>query len=121
MTKSPDARVEPRSCLPQPNVRNKGKQPVYDSSVPQERSNSLSTPVPALRKRPSSGRPSHTACLKAPMAEPGNNILPRLNAPDSYALIRPKDEPFTDDMYSGDRPQYEVPLAVIPSGTSLSH
>lgn len=120
MTKSLDARAEPRSCLPQPNVRNKGKKPVSYSSVPQERSNSLTTPVAALKKRPSSEGPSHGSRLKAPVAEPGNTILPRQNLPDSYALIKPKDEPFTDEMYSGDMPQYEVPLAVIPPGTSLS-
>lgn len=107
--------------LQQPNYRNKGKQPlISDSPVTQDGTHHLSTPVAVLGKRPISEGPSHAACSKAVTNESRNTTFPRENDRDCLTLIKPKDEPLTDDVHSGDVPQSEVPLATISPGTSLS-
>lgn len=90
---SPSQRVQPLAGSPQPVVvtRNKGKQPV-------------SPQVNQRDKRTAPERPSQALQIKEPKVEP--RVIPRqkqLNA----NLIKPKDEPFTDDMLSLE------PLAVV--------
>ncbi|XP_055813114.1 probable inactive histone-lysine N-methyltransferase SUVR1 isoform X2 [Solanum dulcamara] len=51
---------------------------------------------------------SNASKLKEPKAEPGGQLSPKQKMSGSLALIKPKDEPYTDDM-----PQFEVPIAVI--------
>ncbi|XP_059297613.1 probable inactive histone-lysine N-methyltransferase SUVR2 [Lycium ferocissimum] len=51
---------------------------------------------------------SHASILKEPKKEPGGELSPKQKMLGSLALIKPKDEPYTDDM-----PQFEAPIAVI--------
>ncbi|CAL5391595.1 unnamed protein product [Camellia sinensis] len=53
-------------------------------------------------------RSPHAVRLKEPMVDTGIVHSPKLHLHDSRALIKPKDEPFTDDIL-----QSEVPSAVI--------
>ncbi|KAI7991292.1 putative inactive histone-lysine N-methyltransferase SUVR2 [Camellia lanceoleosa] len=50
----------------------------------------------------------HAVLLKEPMVDTGTVLSPKPHVHDSCALIKPKDEPFTDDIL-----QSEVPSAVI--------
>lgn len=102
---------------PQTNIRNKGKQPispkslaadVTDRSQPRVRDKGKEPVTPQIvaprEKGLISGRSSQGIRIKEP-------IQPVL---DSNALIKPKNEPFTDDVA-----QFEVPIAVIhPDPTS---
>lgn len=54
---------------------------------------------------------SNASKLKEPKTEPGGQLSPKQKMSGSLALIKPKDEPYTDDM-----PQFEVPIAVIHPG-----
>ncbi|XP_041004192.1 probable inactive histone-lysine N-methyltransferase SUVR2 isoform X2 [Juglans microcarpa x Juglans regia] len=94
-------RQQPREIkeTPQRNIVNKGKQPLLPQIEP-------------LGKRSMSERAASIR-IKEPMAEPGIASLPKQKVPDTHVLIKPKDEPFTDDMFSSDVPDYEVPIAVI--------
>ncbi|XP_058207893.1 probable inactive histone-lysine N-methyltransferase SUVR2 isoform X1 [Rhododendron vialii] len=100
---------------PQPLTRNKGKQPV--SPKP---SSDLASPPIHLRgkgKEPlylqtASGE-KKTISGRSPQ---GVVPLPK-QVQNSLALIKPKDEPFTEDM-----PQFEVPLAVVhPAPLSIEN
>ncbi|KAK4366161.1 hypothetical protein RND71_014041 [Anisodus tanguticus] len=51
---------------------------------------------------------SRASKLKEPKKEPGGEQSPKQKMLGSLALIKPKDEPYTDDM-----PQFEAPIAVI--------
>ncbi|XP_016470763.1 putative inactive histone-lysine N-methyltransferase SUVR2 isoform X1 [Nicotiana tabacum] len=53
-------------------------------------------------------RASHASKLKEPKTEPSGELSPKQKMLGSLALIKPKDEPYTDDM-----PQFEVPIVVI--------
>ncbi|KAG6724441.1 hypothetical protein I3842_03G259600 [Carya illinoinensis] len=94
-------RQQPREIkeTPQRSIVNKGKQPLLPQIEP-------------LGKRSMSERTASIR-IKEPMAEPGIASLPKPKVPDTHVLIKPKDEPFTDDMFSSDVPDYEVPIAVI--------
>ncbi|KAF5482470.1 hypothetical protein F2P56_003040 [Juglans regia] len=94
-------RQQPREIkeTPHRNIVNKGKQPLLPQIEP-------------LGKRSMSERAASIR-IKEPMAEPGIASLPKQKVPDTHGLIKPKDEPFTDDMFSSDVPDYEVPIAVI--------
>ncbi|TQD83725.1 hypothetical protein C1H46_030682 [Malus baccata] len=81
LTRSPDSRAELHQPVsPHRSNKNKGKQPV------------VSNPVPQHGKR---------------IIESGIVLLPKHRV-DNHQLMKPKDEPFTDDMA-----QDEVPIAVI--------
>ncbi|XP_044501339.1 probable inactive histone-lysine N-methyltransferase SUVR2 isoform X2 [Mangifera indica] len=71
--------------------------------------------IASAENRCISVRASHGVHIRNPIFESGNVLLPKV--PNSQALIKPKDEPFTDDMLMDDRPQYEVPIAVIHPGS----
>uniref|UniRef100_A0A2P2MMV9 Histone-lysine N-methyltransferase SUVR2 isoform X1 n=1 Tax=Rhizophora mucronata TaxID=61149 RepID=A0A2P2MMV9_RHIMU len=70
-------------------------------------------PQPADReKRLILVRPSHGVCIKEPTVD-SRALLPKEKVHETLGLIKPKDEPFTDDMPLNDTVQYEVPIAVI--------
>ncbi|XP_015579282.1 probable inactive histone-lysine N-methyltransferase SUVR2 isoform X1 [Ricinus communis] len=77
-----------------PQVRHsyKGKEPMLPHVASEE-------------KRPSVERPSHAVQIRDPVVDRGKQKMP-----ESYALIKPKDEPFTDDLPPTD---LEAPLAMI--------
>ncbi|KAL9436162.1 hypothetical protein AB3S75_022256 [Citrus x aurantiifolia] len=58
-------------------------------------------------------RASHALCIRGPTVEPGIVPSPKKVVPSTHVFIRPKDEPFTDDMFTDNTPQYEAPIAVI--------
>uniref|UniRef100_A0A803LA99 SET domain-containing protein n=1 Tax=Chenopodium quinoa TaxID=63459 RepID=A0A803LA99_CHEQI len=95
---SPGQRTQPLTGSPQPVVftRNKGKQPV-------------SPQVSQRDKRTAPERASQALQIKEPRAEPVVN--PRQKQP-STILLKPKDEPFTEDMIT------PAPLAVLPPGST---
>ncbi|KAG6662822.1 hypothetical protein CIPAW_03G270100 [Carya illinoinensis] len=98
-------RQQPREIkeTPQRSIVNKGKQPLLPQIEPLGK-RSMSERTASIRiKEP----------MAEPMAEPGIASLPKPKVPDTHVLIKPKDEPFTDDMFSSDVPDYEVPIAVI--------
>ncbi|KAL5562000.1 hypothetical protein UlMin_031747 [Ulmus minor] len=98
---SPMSRAE--SCpISSHVIKNKGKQPVFSESL---------VPVPP-QGRVSPGI-SRDLRLKEPMTRPGISLLPKQKGLDSYPLIEPKEEPFTDDMSNGDMQRFEIPLQVI--------
>lgn len=69
------------------------------------------TPQSAQKENISiSGRSSEGAYMKGPMVDVGS-VLPPKQISSNIAFIKPKDEPFTDDL-----PQCEVPIAVILPG-----
>ena len=121
MTGSPESRAEGSSISPQHAIKNKGKQPmVSEPHVMQDRLAPHSPPVSVPGKRLVSERASLPGvCFREPMAETGSGLRPTQKVPSTYQLIRPKDEPFTDDMFMGDLPQYEAPIAVLHPGVSL--
>ncbi|XP_057965045.1 probable inactive histone-lysine N-methyltransferase SUVR2 isoform X2 [Malania oleifera] len=88
-------RTEPDLLSSQTRLKDKGKEPVSSQISPRE-------------KRLTSERSHHALQFKEPKHEPGIVLLPKQKMPDICALIKPKDEPFTDEMA-----QYEVPIAVI--------
>ncbi|XP_059626084.1 probable inactive histone-lysine N-methyltransferase SUVR2 isoform X2 [Cornus florida] len=91
----PAKRTEFDSTSSPVHLRDKGKGPL--------------SPQTAQREKGSfSERPAHAVLFKGPNVDPGIVLLPKQKVPNSHALIKPKDEPFTDDM-----PQFEVPIAVI--------
>ncbi|CAK9183570.1 unnamed protein product [Ilex paraguariensis] len=67
----------------------------------------LSPQINSREKRPIADKSSHAVVFKEPKVEPVVR-LPRQKMPQTHALIKPKEEPSTDDV-----PQFEVPLAVI--------
>lgn len=67
--------------------------------------------IPPREKGPIHEFIPNKICFKEPMTEPGIDLLPKGVVPTEHpsnALIKPKCEPFT-----GDFPQFEVPIAVI--------
>ncbi|KAK2648535.1 hypothetical protein Ddye_016024 [Dipteronia dyeriana] len=78
---------------------NKGKAPVS--------AHVASTENRCIRKRS-----SQALSIREPAVESGIPLLTKKMS-GTRALIIPKDEPFTDDMLIDNRPQYEVPIAVI--------
>ncbi|KAG8641825.1 hypothetical protein MANES_12G036100v8 [Manihot esculenta] len=74
----------------------KGKEPLLLQVAPTE-------------KRPIVDRPCHAVRFKDTESVP----IPKQKVHDSHALIKPKDEPYTDDFPPDDLPRYEVPIAVI--------
>lgn len=117
MTESPESRAEGCSISPQHVIKNKGKQPMVPE--PLERLAPLSPSVSVPGKRLVSERVLPGVRLKEPLAETGSGLLPAPMVPNTFQLIKPKDEPFTDDMFMGDLPQYDAPIAVIHPGGSL--
>ncbi|KAL6968934.1 hypothetical protein U1Q18_020398 [Sarracenia purpurea var. burkii] len=75
-------------------LREKGKEP-------------LSPQIVSRDKKAISGSSHNALRLKEPMVEHGVVLLSK-QVNNSQALIKPKDEPFTEDM-----PHFEVPIAVI--------
>ncbi|KAI3449818.1 hypothetical protein Pfo_006483 [Paulownia fortunei] len=69
--------------------------------------------IPSREKRPVPESSSHTVRLKEPKVEPGIPLSPKKKSTASHALIKPKDEPITDDM-----PSLEVPDVIIHPDTS---
>lgn len=95
---SPGLRAEDCQVSPQAAMKNKGKQlMIPEPEVP------FSSSVAIPGNRLISERASPGVRIKEPMAE-------------SYLLITPKDEPFSDDMFMNDIPQFEVPIAVVHPG-----
>lgn len=80
----------------------KGKEPLLLQVAPTE-------------KRPIVDRPCHAVRFKDTESVP----IPKQKVHDSHALIKPKDEPYTDDFPPDDLPRYEVPIAVIRPGKSI--
>lgn len=92
ITRSPESRAELQQPIsPHIGNKNKGKQPV------------MSKPL----------APHGVRFKELVVAEPGIILLPKQNV-NTHQLLKPKDEPFTDDMA-----QDEVPIAAILPGTSL--
>uniref|UniRef100_A0A3Q7GRB3 WIYLD domain-containing protein n=2 Tax=Solanum lycopersicum TaxID=4081 RepID=A0A3Q7GRB3_SOLLC len=86
--------------------RNKGKQPMFaDSLVPQEELPS-SQPSDVDKSLPVPRRAGSTSGSGIP-------VSPTKNAIANHTLIKPKDEPITDDL-----PSLEVPVAIIRPGSS---
>ncbi|KAI3461832.1 hypothetical protein Pfo_018495 [Paulownia fortunei] len=69
---------------------------------------SVSPQIPSREKSSVPESSSYAVCLKEPKIEPGLVLSPKQKSIASHALIKPKDEPITDDM-----PHLEVPIAVI--------
>ncbi|KAF8388284.1 hypothetical protein HHK36_026950 [Tetracentron sinense] len=93
-----DRRPESNSLSPQIHLRGKGKESVSPQIAPSE-------------KRSFSDRISRPVCFKEPKIEPGIVLLPKERRSNNHqydGLIKPKHEPFTDDL-----PQFEVPIAMI--------
>lgn len=59
-------------------------------------------------------------CIRDPTVEAGDVPLTKKGL-SNLELIKPKDEPFTEDMYTNNTPQYEAPIAVIRPGTIGSY
>ncbi|KAH9603762.1 hypothetical protein KSS87_018788 [Heliosperma pusillum] len=102
MTISPRSRsirAESEPVSPQPLVRNKGKQPVSSNITGGSRER---------EKRVVSDRPAQALQLKEPTPE---SRTAKQRQPQTNVLLKPKDEPFTDDVVSIE------PLAVVhPEG-----
>ncbi|KAA8543414.1 hypothetical protein F0562_021091 [Nyssa sinensis] len=95
-TQSCATRRTESDSMPSPiRLRDKGKGP-------------LSPQIARREKSSISERPYHALRFKEPKVGPGIVLLPKQKVPDTHNLIKPKDEPITDDM-----PQFEVPIAVI--------
>ncbi|PQQ17571.1 putative inactive histone-lysine N-methyltransferase SUVR2 isoform X2 [Prunus yedoensis var. nudiflora] len=91
ITRSPESRAELQQPIsPHIGNKNKGKQPV------------MSKPL----------APHGVRFKELVVAEPGIILLPKQNV-NTHQLLKPKDEPFTDDMA-----QDEVPIAAILPGPS---
>ena len=85
----------------QQRFRDKGKVP-------------LSPQIAAKEQRAIPVRSFHPVRFKEPNVEPDIILSPKQKVHDTPALVKPKDEPFTDDML-----QLEVPIAVIHPGNLL--
>ncbi|XP_025888621.1 probable inactive histone-lysine N-methyltransferase SUVR2 isoform X2 [Solanum lycopersicum] len=66
------------------------------------------SPITSRGQSSVSAKSSHASKLKEPKTEPGGELSSKQKMSGSLALIKPKDEPYTDDM-----PLFEVPIAVI--------
>ncbi|XP_043805112.1 probable inactive histone-lysine N-methyltransferase SUVR2 isoform X2 [Manihot esculenta] len=85
-----------------PHVRHayKGKEPLLPQVAPRE-------------KRPVVERSPHAVRFKDSTVDPDGALIPTQKVLDSHALLKPKDEPYTDDLPPDDVPRYETPIAVI--------
>lgn len=111
VTGSPEPMNDGSSISPQYVAKNKGKQPmISEPPVQLQRLGPLSSPGKSIVSR--------GLFLREPVDETGSDRFPRqlemVSSNDQF--IKPKDEPFTDDMFMGDKPQYEDPIAVIHQG-----
>lgn len=121
MPNSEITRAELRPISPHPVSKNKGKQidvtvrSVSNSSPRNLRGREKEPPAPQndprKKKRISDGS-SNAVVLKEPKVGTGLNLFPKQKVPDR-ALIKPKDEPFTEEM-----PQLELPITMIHPGLS---
>ncbi|XP_015088537.1 probable inactive histone-lysine N-methyltransferase SUVR2 isoform X1 [Solanum pennellii] len=66
------------------------------------------SPITSKGQSSVSAKSSHASKLNEPKTEPGGELSSKQKMSGSLALIKPKDELYTDDM-----PQFEVPIAVI--------
>lgn len=116
------------SLSPPPLVRNKGKQPVLskpllsipERSEPSQPGAASSTQLKEKGKEPLSIQPAlrdkKSMSERSPLAvNPGIVLSPKQGVHNSSTLIKPKDEPLTDEL-----PQIAVPLAAIPPGGNCS-
>ncbi|XP_061343461.1 probable inactive histone-lysine N-methyltransferase SUVR2 isoform X2 [Gastrolobium bilobum] len=94
-----NASIEVRQVPPQDAIVDKGKKP-------------LSPQVNTSGRKFISDRAPPAVPVKEPTVEPGASLLPKNKMPLTYSFIEPKDEPI-DDI-----PDYEVPIAVVPSELS---
>ncbi|XP_061343460.1 probable inactive histone-lysine N-methyltransferase SUVR2 isoform X1 [Gastrolobium bilobum] len=94
-----NASIEVRQVPPQDAIVDKGKKP-------------LSPQVNTSGRKFISDRAPPAVPVKEPTVEPGASLLPKNKMPLTYSFIEPKDEPI-DDI-----PDYEVPIAVVPSEPS---
>jgi len=92
-------RTESQPISPQPAAKNKGKQPI--SPTPE---------VASRDKRAAAQRASQALQIKEPKPEPGLVLSGKQKQSDTNALLKPKDEPFTEDMVAIE------PLAIVPPG-----
>ncbi|KAI3772955.1 hypothetical protein L6452_04151 [Arctium lappa] len=86
--------TDSESAILSRHLRDKGKKHLSPQSDPRENISISNKPSLAVR-------------FKEPKVERGINVMPKQKA---HALIKPKDEPLTDDPPC---PRFEVPLAVI--------
>ncbi|GAB4830093.1 hypothetical protein Ancab_019735 [Ancistrocladus abbreviatus] len=102
-------RADSRPVSPPPQLRNKGKQPVSPQMGVRGKFQEpvLSQAAPSAKKT-TAERTSQALQIKEYRVEQGTTAASGEKMSGSNALIKPKDEPFTDDM-----PPYEVPLAVV--------
>ncbi|CAN4093185.1 unnamed protein product [Withania somnifera] len=103
-------RREEEGDLPGPRYQNQSQGEANPSS---QRNNprldeTQTSPIMSRGKSLISTKSSHAPKLKEPKKEPGGELSPKQKMSGSLALIKPKDEPYTDDV-----PQFEVPIAVI--------
>ncbi|PHT30269.1 hypothetical protein CQW23_30139 [Capsicum baccatum] len=98
-------RQEEEDELPGPRYQNKSQGEANPST---HRNNTQTSPVVSRVKSLAVAKSSHASKLKEPKTEPGGELSPKQKMSGALALIKPKDEPYTDDM-----PQFEVPIAVI--------
>ncbi|KAK6780693.1 hypothetical protein RDI58_022877 [Solanum bulbocastanum] len=103
-------RREEEGELSGPRYQNQSQGEANPSSVRKNlRLNETQTSPIASRVQSSvAAKSSHASKLKEPKTEPGGDLSSKQKMSRSLALIKPKDEPYTDDM-----PQVEVPIAVI--------
>ena len=117
--KSQSKAIAGGSASSEQQSKNKGKQPVEDADVTNESESDtglrprhlrdkgkkpISPQTSPCKTRPSSDRPSHGVRFKEPK--------PKVKTP--LPLVKPKDEPVTDDTS-----QPEVPLSVTGAGNLL--
>ncbi|KAL3359272.1 hypothetical protein AABB24_016038 [Solanum stoloniferum] len=103
-------RREEEGELSGPRYQNQSQGEANPSSVRKNlRLNETETSPIASRGQSSvAAKSSHALKLKEPKTEPGVELSSKQKMSGSLSLIKPKDEPYTDDM-----PQFEVPIAVI--------
>ncbi|XP_057507370.1 probable inactive histone-lysine N-methyltransferase SUVR2 isoform X2 [Actinidia eriantha] len=88
------SRTEPVSISPPLRLREKGKEPLPPQLAPRD-------------KKTISGRSPHAVHLEEHNVKRGVVLFPK-QVHNSHTLIKPKDEPFSEDI-----PQFEVPIDVI--------
>ncbi|KAK4407265.1 putative inactive histone-lysine N-methyltransferase SUVR2, partial [Sesamum angolense] len=110
IVESPQPNAENMKSKPQVVTRqsigkNKGKQPVSPESLILHERSDPSLPSSMSRsqentqeKRPVPDSSSHALRLKEPKVEPGVILSPKKRSNASQALLKPKDEPVTEDM-----------------------
>ncbi|GAB4841259.1 hypothetical protein Ancab_021991 [Ancistrocladus abbreviatus] len=100
-------RADSRRVSPPPQLGNKGKQPVSPQMAVRDKSQEpiLSPAAPSAKK--ATTQSTHQALqIKEHRVDQGVTVKQKISG--FNALIKPKDEPFTDDALP-----YEIPLAVV--------